>query len=803
MRQELISALRTLYRAPGFSIAGVILLLFAIGGNTALFSVIDPLLLRSLPYPNGDRIVLIEESNKAEGLQHFKISPADFGEIQKNDKAFESVASFNIGDVVLSGTRPERLQAAEVSADFFRVLGINPILGRSFTTDDDRPGIANTVIIGYSLWQREFGGDHAILGHVIRLSGENYIVVGVLPASFSFLDLYGSVPEIWAPAKYEQEYLASHGHEIAVIACLKPGTKLAAARTEMNVLARRLAASNPISNSGWDIEVVNLQDRLSAEIKPYLFMLLTGLLFILFIAVVNMANLLTARAFLNNREIAIRLALGASRASVLRQFVWEGILISLVGGFLGLVLAYVGMPVLLHLSDLSLPLLNTITINWRVLGFAFFLSLLTGFVFGIIPGTFTFKAPINDTLREGSGPNLGSRSRKSGQRVLLILETSLTLILLVLAGLSIDSFVSLLHVDNGFDPKGVLTLRLSLPSVRYSTREQMTNFTEKLLAGVRTLPSVRAAGLSHTFPLVHDMNFSFTAEGSELPIGQDAPSANVFMVTPGYFQAMGIPLQRGRNFTDQDRGGALPVAIVSETFARQFFPQKDPIGKRIKEGATDSHAPWLTIVGVVRDVRDHGLAQAPLPQIYESYNQRPFSFLTLAVKTEKSPLDLVPAVEQQIYQLDREQPAYEIRTLEDIVANSLAPWKLSMELLSLFGLMSLALAATGVYGVVTYAISQRRHELGIRAALGATRGGLFTLLLKEVLLLSGTGVIIGAAISVAIIRPLSAALYGAVHAVIPQLILCSVLLLGVSGVAALRPAIRAAAGDPMQALRDQ
>ncbi len=801
--QDLSYALRTLRRSPGFTLVAVIVLAVAIGGNTAIFSVIDSVLLRPLPYPDADRIVILETNNQLKGLDHFKFAPADFVTVREHSSAFESVASFEVTSIALSGNGDaKRIEAAEVSAQFFHVLRTSPMMGRGFMPADDQRGAAAPgVILSYSLWQREFGGDASVLGRQITLDGSLYSIIGILPAGFGFAGTEGTTVEMWMPSQYDQKYLASHGHEIGVVSRLKDGVSLSQAQAQMHGMAAQLAQENPSFNAGWDITVTRLQDRLIAKIKPSLLILFAAMLFVLLIAVVNLANLLVARGFMRQRDIAVRLSLGATPSRVIRQSLTESMLISIMGAALGIMAAFLSVPALSRMGDFALPGHPTIALDWRVLSFALLLSIGTGVLFGIAPALLPLKAKIIDVLRQGGGGTLTSRTARHRQRLLLLVEMASTLVLLIAAGLSIQSFSRILHVDPGFEATNVLTMRLSLPDRKYSRPEQRIAFAEDLQQRILALPGVRAAGLSNTFPFTHDMTFSFTVEGSAPSVSQDAPSANFYAVTPGYFQAMGISMMRGRNFSVNDRQGADPVVIINETLAHKYFAGQDPLGRRLREGGSDSTRPWMTIVGVVRDVKQHGLASSAEAQFYESYLQRPFYSMTLAVQTETLPLSMAAAVQHQIFNLDREQPVYEVQTLEQILAGSLARWKATISLLSIFAAIALLLAGTGLYGVLSYSVNQRTRELGLRNALGATPRTLLTLVLKEVLVLSLISMGVGVAAALGLMRILSTILYGTHVQDIWIFAISAFVLIIVAAAAGFMPAARAARIDPMTALR--
>jgi putative ABC transport system permease protein len=620
-----------LLKNPGFAIVAVIALALGIGANAAIFSVVNAVLLRSLPYDDPDRLIVVRE-NKPPQFPEFSVSPGNFLDWQKQNTVFEKLAavrgfSYNLVDK----GEPERLRGARISAGLFEMLGVKPALGRTFLAEEDQPGRDTVVILGNALWQRRFGADEKILGQAITLNAASYTVVGIMPPSFQFPD---RETELFTPVAFDEKQAQQHGaHYISVVGRLKPGVTIEQARTEMSAIAARLAQAYPDSNTGWGVSLFQMQEYESRDIKPALLVLLGAVALVLLIACANVANLLLARATARQREIAIRTALGASRWRVIRQLLTESILLALVGGGLGLFLAVWGVDLLLALAPEDLPRVEGGALDARVLGFTVFITLLTGIVFGLVPALQSSRPNLNETLKEGGrGTAAGHHRIRSS---LVITEVALALVLLIGAGLLIRSFHRLQQVNPGFNPKNALAVSVSLPQKKYAEDEQQAAFFAQLMEKVSALPGVVAVGATQALPIQGDYVLGFNIQGRAPDAPGAEPSTNYYAVSPDYFKAMGIPLLRGRLFTERDKKDAPKVAIINETMAKKFFPGEDPIGKGIN--VTNGPERFREIVGIVGDVKQYGLDQPTTAQTYEPYMQEPFSAMTLIVRAEGNP----------------------------------------------------------------------------------------------------------------------------------------------------------------------
>ena len=794
--QDLRYGIRMLLKNPGFAIVAVIALALGIGANAAIFSVVNAVLLRSLPYNDPDRLIVLRE-NKPPQFPEFSVSPGNFLDWEKQNTVFEKLAairgfSYNLID---SGSEPERLRGARVSAGLFEMLGVKPATGRTFVAEEDQPGHDAVVILSNKLWQRRFGADPNIIGKAITLNGSSYAVIGIMPPTFQFPD---RETELFTPAAFDADQAKQHGsHYISVVGRLKPGVTLEQAHTEMNTIAARLAQAYPDSNTGWGVTLFPMQEYEAREIKPALLLLLGAVALVLLIACANVANLLLARATARQREIAIRTALGASRWRVIRQLLTESILLSLVGGGMGLLMAVWGIDFLLALAPEDLPRGQGGTLDARVLGFTILITLLTGVVFGLAPALQASKPNLNETLKEGGRGLAGGHHRVRSS--LVITEVALALVLLVGAGLLIRSFMRLQQVDPGFNPENALAVSVSLPAKKYAEDEQQAAFFKQLIEKVSALPGVVAVGATQSVPIQGDYVLGFNIQGRPPDAPGQEPSTNYYAVSPGYFKAMGITLLRGRLFTEQDKKDAPPVALINETMAKKFFAGEDPIGKGIN--VTNGPEKFREIVGIVSDVKQYGLDQPTPVQTYEPYPQEPFSGMTLIVRTEGNPTVLSEGIRKEVLSIDKDQPVSRVRTLEQIVSESVAKQRFSMLLLGIFAVVALILAAVGLYGVMSYAVTQRTHEIGIRMALGAQQRDVIKLVVGQGMLLALIGVGLGLVASLALTRVMTTLLFG-VGATDPLTFLTiPALLIGVALAASFVPARRAMKVDPMIALR--
>ena len=800
-----------LLKSPGFTAVAVLTLALGIGANSAIFSVIDAVLLRPLPYEEPGRLVMVWGKLAGIGLPRDQnaVSPPEFADFQAMNQVFEHIAAFTNASFNLTVEGgPERVEGASVSASLFPLLGVQPVLGRSFRPEEDQPGRDNVVLLSHGAWQRRFGSDPTLIGKTLTLSGRVCSVIGILPPNFQFPEQAG----IWKPIAFNAEALAENNrgsHYLGVVARLKRGVTPAQAQSNMNVIARRLQEKNPAQyppKSGWGVRLTPLLEEMVQDTRPALLMLLGAVALVLLIACANVANLLLARASARGREIAIRAALGADRGRLIRQLLTESCLLGLLGGALGLLLALWGGDLLVKLGPEDLPRLKDLAIDGRTLGFTLLISLGTNILFGLAPAWQASGGQRSAQLKEGSR---GATANPRGARLrglVVVSQISLSLVLLAGAGLLIKSFVRLLEVDPGFNPNNVLSMRINLPELKYPEPRQARAFFRQLLQRVETLPGVEHAGLVSHLPLGDSgSSGTFTVEGLVTDPAKSGPEADRRPSSTDYFRAMGIPLLRGRFFDNRDEAEDAPkVAIVDETLAATFWAGQDPIGKRVKLGGPTSTRPWLSVVGVVRHVKHQGLDAQSRFQMYWPYPQQlPARTMSLVVRARSGvdPHSLTRAAQNEVLALDKEQPVFAIRTMEEVVSRSVAQRRLSMLLLALFAAIALVLATVGIYGVMSYSISRRTHEIGIRMALGARAPDVLALVGKQVLKMVVAGVVAGLAAAVVLTRSLTSLLFK-VQTADPIIFLGAALLLAAVALGAgYIPARRAVKVDPMTALR--
>ena len=800
-------SLRRLRKSPAFTAIVVLTLALGIGANTAIFSVVNTVLLRALPYRSPSALVSIEHFYPSLNNMEAPVSARGYRDYRDKTKSFESVAVESQFGANLTGSGdPERVPGVRVSGDWFHVLGVAPILGRALTRDDDVPGHEHVVVLSHGVWTRLFAASPSAIGKTIELNGESYQIVGVMPASFrSFFtrnaDLF--VPLALTATAYTNGYTNEY---LNLTARLKAGVPLARAQAEMKTFAENLKKAYPNNFApSWTLKVRSLDDLSTGRIRPVLLVLLGAVGFVLLIACANVANLLLARAAVRIKEIAIRSALGADRASLIRQLLTESVLLSFAGGVLGLVLAQWSVKSVVALNP-SLPRASEVGIDANVMIFTLVVSLVTGLLFGLAPALQASRTNLQETLKDGSRSGSADFAGRSVRRALVVAEVALSLALLVGAGLLIKSVMKLQGVDPGFDPKNVLVFNLNLPSVKYPSDTSQILFTDQLVPRLNALPGVRAAGTTSVIPFGGNWSTaSFSIEGLIVPPGQNGPWGDLRIVTPRFFEALHIPLKRGRVFTDQDRQGSQQVAVIDEQFVKKYFPHTNPIGKRItfgaRQGSTDS--TWITIVGVVGHAAHEGLDAEPRIQYYFPFAQSGGRTMVVAIRTTGDPTAILPAARDAVHSIDRNLPIANVRTMSELVDASVGQRKLSMILLGVFSAIALLLASIGIYGVMSYSVAQRTRELGIRMALGAARSRVLALVVGQGMALAGVGVVIGLVTAFALTRFLASQLFG-VGATDPSTFaLVSILLVGVALLASLLPALRATRVDPVVALRDE
>jgi putative ABC transport system permease protein len=798
MLNDIQYGFRQLIQSPGFSFIAILTLALGIGGCTAIFSVVNTVLLRPLDYPDPARLVIMKETQLPQ-IPEFSVSPPNYLDWEKQTKSYEHIAAYGGASLNLTGEgEPQRLVGVKATAHYFDVYGVKPVLGRTFLAEEDAPGKNHVVVLGHPFWQRVFGGDGNVVGRQVQLNGEPYTVVGVAPSGF------GSANKVdaWTPMAFtpdETNNDARGGHYLSAIGRLKPDVTVAQAKAELELLAAQLAKQYPDSNKGWGILMSPLQDYAVRDVRGVLYTLLGAVGCVLLIACANIANLLLARATAHHREISIRAALGAGRARLVRQLLTESMLLALCGGTAGVLLARLGLNALLVLAPTNLPRMTDIHLDMGVLIFSIGLSVATGLAFGIAPSWLAAHTDMNESLKQGSRGSTEGRTRGRLRNALVVIEVMFALMLLGGAGLLARSFIQLAHVDPGFNPENATVLRLNLPEKKFPLPEQQTAFASAIIDRMKTLPGVQAAGITHSMPLVGDYLLGFNIEGRPAIAPSDLPSTNYYAVTPEYFRAMGIRLVRGRLFTTQDDARAPRVTIINETLARQYFPNEDPIGKRIN--ITNGPDTWRQIVGVVGDIKQYGPDRPTTSQSYEPFAQKPFSSLNVVIRTSGPPAALLGTLRPAVYDVDKDQPVGTIRPLEEIVADSIARQRFAMTLLTIFSLTALVIAAVGIYGVMAYSVVQRTSEFGIRMALGAQRADVLRLVLVQGGKLIGAGLLLGLVATLVTSRVMESMLFNT-SAYDPLTLSTITILLGaVALVACLLPANRATKVNPVEALR--
>jgi len=796
-------ALRMLRRSPGFTLAALLTLTLGIGANAAVFSVVNSVLLRPLPYAEPGRLVLLSTNNKTFGPGIWPVSYPNFVDYREQNRALEAMAvTRNVTYNMTDSEQTERVEGARVSAGLLRLLGLRPFLGRDFAEEEEKPGASPVMMASYGLWQRRFGGDPALLGRNIQLDGLSYTVVGILPPQLAYPSPNA---DFWIPLIPGTPESIRGNYFLRAVARVRIGVSLGEADAQMKAIAVRLEKEYPQPNNGASIDVLPLHDAMVGDVRPALWVLFGAVGLVLLIACANIANLLLARSSGRTAELAIRTALGAGRIRLVRQMLTESLLLSLMGGALGLALAVTGVPALTRISAGSIPRAHEIQLDARVLLFTLGLTLITALLFGLLPALRQTRGAATASLREAGrrGATRGAGHRRA-LGALVVTEVALTLVLLAGAGLLFRSFLRLQSVSPGFEPAGLLTFEMGVAGARYSTLADQAEFYRKVVERISTVPGVESAAAVHRLPMFRfPTTTAFQIEGRPVPPGAIAPAADVRIITPDYFRALKIPLRAGRELTDRDDASATKVVVISQAVANQHWPGESPVGKRIQIGANQTDL-W-EIVGVVGDVRMRGLDKEAGPAVYWTMQQNFFPTalrsVTLLIRTRTEPAALVSAVRRTLREVDPQEGLAAVRTMEAVVAESYAQRRLNLTLMLVFASVATLLAVVGLYGVMSYSVTQCRQEIGIRMALGAQARDVLRMVVAEGMWLAGIGLVIGLGGALALTRTIQSLLFGTSASDPATLAAVSLLLAVVVFLASYFPARRAARTDPLIALR--
>ncbi len=808
--QDVLYGLRVLRKSPGFTAVAVLTLALGIGANTAIFSVANALLLRQLPYANPKTLMMVYETNSADRSQEEVFSYPYFSRLRDHQHSFSGISAYASDDFDMTGRgEPRQISAARVSWNFFDVLGIRPALGRDFFASEGKRGGARVLMLSHRFWVSEFGAAPNVIGQTLTLSSLSYTIVGVLPAGFTFQPL-GNDTQIWIPREFElniatPEHIEAGMGYLNGIARLAPGVSLDQARSELEVLHQQYChdnSSRPDADPKWPTTVTPLQAMVVANVRVALLVLMGAVGVVLLIACANVASLLFSRALKRRKEIAVRTALGARRSSIVRQLLVESLLLAAISGMAGIFLGYAGMRALLALNhDTVGQLSGGVSMDWRVLCFTAGVSLVSGVLFGLAPALQLSKTDLNSVLRDEGRGSPGSRRTANSQNTLVVAQVALSMILLIGSGLLIRSFLQLLDVNPGFDPRNVLTMRMNLPPSRYGTNSQMVSFYNEVLRQMQSLPDVTAAAISSALPPTPTRFAPILAEGEPVvPVAQRS-GVNIQTISPDYAKVLRVALERGREFTAEDNHTTPAVAVVNQAFVRRYWPNDNPLGKHIWLGTIIKP---VEVVGVFGDEKNNGLGEDPAPEMFLPFPNLPWSHLRLSLRsTSGNPLALVPAVWQRLAQIDGDQPITEVQTLDQILAGARAQSRFTVALFGIFSAVALALAIVGIYGVISYAVAQRTQELGIRMALGATQVDVLKLVVGRGLALAGVGIAIGL-IAAFTLTPLMASLLYRVSPADPLTVAGSAILFLAAGLlASYIPARRAARVDPILALKQE
>jgi putative ABC transport system permease protein len=804
---------RALRRSPGFTLGAILVLALGIGANTAIFSIVNAALLRPLPFEDPSRLMQIWHVPPAKnfpGLNLFSVSPANYLDWQQQSSSFESMAAYGSRTFTFGGKeRPEAIQGAAVAPGFFSVLRARPMLGRTFTSEENLPGGSHAILLSYKFWRDHFASDRAIVGRDITINSRPYSVAGVMPESFRF----PSWAQVWVPLGWSNDQRVVRGnHNYMVVGRLKPGVDIQQAKSELSAISVRLEQQYPEDNKGWGATVVPLRDQVVGDIRPALLVLFGAVAFVLLIACANVANLVLARTLARRKEIAIRGALGASRAAILRHILTESVLLSVAGGALGLLLASFGITLLAKVLADRLPPFVAVTLDTQVLAFTLLLSIIAGVLAGLIPALRYTRTDVNEALKQGQSRGSSDASGGKTRNVLVVAEVALSLVLLIGAGLMVRTLWELRNVRPGFDSANVLTMFLAVPADRFASPSGQLNFFQEVLQRVRALPGVDSAGVIDSLPLSSDggSHQPFSIEGHPVLPMAEQPEVDVRLISPGYLGAMHVPVVRGRDLNDADSAGRPGAVLISDALARRFWPNQDPIGQHIT--LTFSPGVIREVVGIVGNVKLESLDETrpvdtiyvPVAQITVSPGERWRSFgLTIAVRTSSDPHGQVPAVSSAIHQVGPDIPIVDVLSMDDVVAQSMSPEKFNLLLLASFAGLALLLAAVGIYGVLSYTVRRRVREIGIRMALGASHSDVLKMVVADGMKPILIGIGLGLAAALALSRLIASLIFGVQPTDPLTFTAVTFVLIGVGILANILPAYRAARIEPVRTLREE
>jgi putative ABC transport system permease protein len=802
--QDLRYGARMLLKKPGFTFVAIITLALGIGANTAIFSVVNAVLLRPLPYPEPEKIIQLWETSRTRDLKQGSVSPHCFNDWRTQNESFEQMAAYRYANFTLTGgDQPESITAIATSSSLFSILGVKPAIGRDFLAEEDAPGKNRVVILSQGAWTRLFGADKDILDKSIQLNGESYTVIGVMPKDFQYPDS----ADMWTPLAIDLSKVGRGTHFLSVIGRLKASVPVAAAQSEMDSIASHLEQQYPDTNSGAGIELIPLHEQMVKRVKDALMVLLVAVGLVLLIACANVANLLLVRATSRQKEIAIRTALGASRWRLVRQFLTEGVLLSVLGGSLGLLIAWWGVDAIHAFLPGDITRNKFIGVDRWVLAFTLGISIITGIFSALAPAWYGTKPNLNQTLKESGKQVTAGFLRKGLRGFLVVFEVAVAVVLLIGAGLLVKSFVRLQQVDPGFKPDNVLTMTISLPAKKYAEGKQKNDFFQQALERINTINGVKVAGAVTDLPFSGSRSrSSFEIEGRPSTDPNDDYTADNRVISPGYFQAMGMTLLEGRDFTERDNKEAQGAIIINQSMARIFFPNENPLGKRINVGTPEETSfygkpVWREIVGIVADIKHQDLQATSKAEMYVPFLQHPAGRLMLVVRQTAGATNPTAAIREAIQSIDKDLPVYGVSTMERRLSQSILPQRLNMWLILIFAATALVLAAIGLYGVLSYSVAESTREIGIRMAIGARPADILKLIISQGMTVLAIGLVIGLGLAFALTRLMESLLFGVTATDALTFVSVSLLLATVALLACLIPARRAARVDPMVALR--